>query len=292
MGKLVQQSIQQMAMVLVFSVALSCSARPMDADRSLFAGQAGPARGYLGFDRNDYPGATGLRELRKEFSFAGYWLTPAPGAKNNSWKGARKAMEELGYGFALLARGRESNALRTAAAAARMGEMDARDAAGSAKAEGFASGGIIFVDVEDGGRLAAPYHAYLRGWADELIKLGFRPGVYCSGIAVDEGGGVRIRTADDIRSSEAPRKFSLWVFNDACPPSPGCVSLQNPPVPGASGVAEAAVWQFVRSPREKETALRCSGYARDENCYAATDAAKKWHLDMNVAASANPSYSK
>jgi hypothetical protein len=50
------------------------------------------------------------------------------------------------------------------------------------------------------------------------------------------------------------------------------------------------VWQFVRSPREKETASRCSGYAADENCYAVVDAAKKWHLDMNVAASSNPSF--
>ena len=247
-------------------------------------------RGNLGFDRNDYPGDAAMKELRKEFTFVGYWLTPPPGAKINSWTEKRKEMETLGYGFLLLARGRAGNAIRTAAEAGKIGVSDAREAVRSAKAEGFASGGIIFIDIEDGGRLTAEYHAYLRVWADEIVRLGFRPGVYCSGMAVDEGGGERTVTADDIRSNEAPREFAYWVFNDGCPPSPGCTSVSNPPLPTASGVKDAAVWQFVRSPRVKETAAKCSGYAADENCYAAVDAAKKWHLDMNVAASSNPSF--
>ncbi len=247
-------------------------------------------RGNLGFDRNDYPGDAAMKELRKEFTFVGYWLTPPPGAKINSWTGKRKEMETLGYGFLLLARGLAGNAIRTATEAGKIGVADAREAVRSAKAEGFASGGIIFIDIEDGGRLTAEYHAYLRVWADEIVRLGFRPGVYCSGMAVDEGGGARIVTADDIRSNEAPREFAYWVFNDACPPSPGCASVSNPPLPAASGVKYATVWQFVRSPRVKETAAKCSGYAGDENCYAAVDAAEKWHLDMNVAASSNPSF--
>ena len=247
-------------------------------------------RGNLGFDRNDYPGDAAMKELRKEFTFVGYWLTPPPGAKTNSWTGKRKEMEALGYGFLLLARGRAGNAIRTPAEAGKIGVADAREAVRSAKAEGFASGGIIFIDIEDGGRLTAEYHAYLRAWADEIVRLGFRPGAYCSGMAVDEGGGERTVTADDIRSNEAPREFVYWVFNDGCPPSPGCTSVSNPPLPTASGVKNAAVWQFVRSPRVKETAAKCSGYAADANCYAALDAAKKWHLDMNVAASSNPSF--
>jgi glycoside hydrolase-like protein len=276
--------VQSRWMILVLAGVLACGSG------SAFGGQADAGRGNLGFDRNDYPGESAMRELRKEFTFAGYWLTSPPGEKSNSWIGKRKEMEALGYGFLLLARGRAGNAIRTAADAAPKGVADARAAARSAKAEGFASGGIIFIDIEDGGRLAPAYHAYLRAWADELLKQGFRPAAYCSGMAADEGGGVTIVTVDDIRSNEAPRSFAFWVFNDACPPSPGCVSISSPPLPSASGVKDAAVWQFVRSPREKETAARCSGYAADENCYAAVDAAKKWHLDMNVAASSNPSF--
>jgi glycoside hydrolase-like protein len=276
--------LQSKWIIFVLAGVLAC------ASGSTFGGQAGSGRGTLGFDRNDYPGAEGMRELRKEFTFAGYWLTPPPGEKSNSWIGKRKEMEALGYGFLLLARGRAENAIRTAADAAPKGVADAREAARSANAEGFPSGGIIFIDIEDGGRLAPVYHAYLRAWADEIVKLRFRPGAYCSGIAVDEGGGLTIVTADDIRTNEAPRSFAYWVFNDACPPSLGCVSVSNPPLPSASGLKDAAVWQFVRSPRDKETASRCSGYAADENCYAAADAAKKWHLDMNVATSSNPSF--
>jgi hypothetical protein len=248
-------------------------------------------KGYAGFDRNEYPGDEAMAALRKEFAFAGYWLTPAPGGKTNSWAGKRKLMEGQGWGFLLLARGRAADSMRSAVAARALGVADARVAAQSADAEGFAKSGILFLDIEDGGRLPAGYHVYLRAWADEVVKLGFRPGVYCSGIAVDEGGGVSVITAEDIRRNEAPRKFAYWVFNDACPPSPGCVSAGKPPLPSVSGVKDATVWQIVRSPREKETAGKCAGYAGDENCYAAADAAKKWHLDMNVAAAANPSYS-
>ena len=278
------EGVQSRRTILVLAGVLVCGSW------STFGGQAGAGRGNLGFDRNDYPGEAAMRELRKEFTFAGYWLTPPPGEKSNSWTGKRKEMEALGYGFLLLARGRAGNAIRSAADAGPKGVADAREAARRAKAEGFASGRIIFIDIEDGGRLAPAYHAYLRAWADALLKQGFRPGAYCSGIAVDEDGGVTIVTADDIRSNEAPRSFVFWVFNDACPPSPGCASTSSPPLPSASGVKDAAVWQFVRSPREKETAARCGGYAADENCYAAVDAAKKWHLDMNVAASSNPSF--
>jgi len=247
------------------------------------------SRGYLGFDRNDYPGDAAMADLRKEFAFTGYWLTPAPGGKTNSWTGKRKVLEAQGYGFVLLSRGRAGKEIRNAKGAQQNGVADAREAARSAKAEGFASGAIIFLDIEDGGRLAAPYHAYLRAWADELVKLGYRPGAYCSGIVVDEGSGVTIVTAGDIRTNEATRKFAYWVFNDACPPSPGCVTVAKVPLPSSSGVKDAMVWQFTRSPRGKETAARCGGYAADENCYAAVDAAKKWHLDLNVAASSNPS---
>ena len=262
----------------------------MGIGASVCVGQKIEGRGYLGFDRNEYPGDAGMRELRKEFAFAGYWLMPAPGEKTNSWAGKRRVMEGLGFGFLLLARGRAVGSVRTAASAKQKGIVDAQEAARRAKAEGFANGAIIFLDVEEGGRLPAAYHAYLRAWADELVKLGYRPGAYCSGMAVNEGGGVTIVTADDIRTNEAPSEFSYWVFNDSCPPSPGCVSVENPPLPSASGVKDAAVWQFVRSPREKETAGKCSGYEADENCYAAADAARKWHLDMNVAGSANPSF--
>src|SRR5207245_4745968 len=118
-----------------------------------------------------------------------------------------------------------------------------RGVGGGAQAAGFASAAILLLGLRVGGRLAAASHAYLRAWADELVKLGYRPGAYCSGIVVDEGSGVTIVTAGDIRTNEATRKFAYWVFNDACPPSPGCVTVAKVPLPSSSGVKDAMVWQ-------------------------------------------------
>jgi hypothetical protein len=121
-----------------------------------------------------------------------------------------------------------------------------------------------------------------------LEKKHFRPGIYCSGIMVDEGGGATVITANDIREHIGVYVV-FWVYNDACPPSPGCIAPKNLVLPSASGVAYAAVWQFVRSPREKKVARHCRGYATDGNCYAPGDTRHQWYLDMNVATTANPS---
>src|SRR6267378_2238263 len=47
------------------------------------ASSADPAThaGYIGFDRNDYPGDSNLKILRRTFSYSGYWLNDPPGAK-------------------------------------------------------------------------------------------------------------------------------------------------------------------------------------------------------------------
>jgi hypothetical protein len=130
---------------------------------------------------------------------------------------------------------------------------------------------------------------YLHTWAEELQKQHLRPGIYCSGIVVDEGEGSEVITSDDIRAHIGVSGVAFWVYNDACPPSPGCAVAKNPPTPSASGVPYAAVWQFVRSPREKKVARHCGGYASDGNCYAPGDAKHQWNLDMNAATTANPS---
>jgi hypothetical protein len=244
---------------------------------------------YLGFDRNEYPGDAALPVLRKTFSFAGYWLSPPPRETANSWTGKRAALASRGFGFLLLYRGRTSSQLPYAKNAVEAGLADARAAGAIARREGFPESSVIFLDIEEGGRFFDTYHAYLRSWAESLAREHFRPGFYCSGIVVDEGEGSTIISSDDIRRHLGSIDAVYWVFNDACPPAPGCSNPRNPPAPSASGVPYAAVWQFVRSPREKKTARRCTGYAKDGNCYSPGDVAHKWFLDMNVAASADPS---
>jgi Domain of unknown function (DUF1906) len=249
-----------------------------------------PEKGpFLGFDRNTYPGDDALPILRKTFAFSGFWLGPPPGEKINTWKGKRELMKSLGFGFAALYSARPQNEVKKDAAAKQKAVIDAKNAAAGAKAEGFAPNTVIFLDIEDGGRLSPTFHTYLRAWADELSRAGYRPGVYCAGIADNEGHGVTIRTADDIKEHMHDRDLVYWVYNDFCPPAPGCVAAKTPPVANG-GVLYAAMWQYVQSPRRRERTAKCaSTYNADGNCYAPGDAAHAWFLDLNSANSADPS---
>ncbi len=248
-----------------------------------------PTRSFLGFDRNQYPGDDALPLLRRSFAFTSYWLSVPPGEKRNSWTGKRSLLQSQGFGFLLLFSGRNSAQVRNPELAEQAGIEDAQAAAAAAMQEGFPEGSVIFLDQEEGGRFSPEQHLYLHTWAEELEKQHFRPGIYCSGIPVDEGGGSHIVTADDIRSHIVDASVIYWVYNDACPPSPGCEGDKNLPAPSESAVAYADVWQFVRSPKEKKVARHCRGYASDGNCYAPTDAKHRWFLDMNVATTQNPS---
>jgi hypothetical protein len=245
---------------------------------------------YLGFDLNEYPGDEALPALRKTFSFTGYWLSPPPGEKHNHWSGKRSLLQSQGFGFVVLFNGPESRHLKSPVDAKQKGTADGEQASKLARQEGFPTGTIIFLDIEEGGRLPAAYHNYLHAWIEALLRSRFRGGAYCSGIAINDGDGKTITTVKDIQEHLVGAKLTFWVFNDVCPPSPGCVSLQSSPPVAQGGFPEAAVWQFAQSPRRKErTAMCATTYNSDGNCYAPADVAHKWWLDLNVANSPNPS---
>jgi hypothetical protein len=249
-----------------------------------------PTKTYLGFDRNLYPGDAAFPPLRKTFAFAGYWLNVPPGEKTNTWIGKRDFLVKSGFGFLVLHRGRDSHEFKKAPDGPVKGSLDAQAATAAAKKEGFPSGTIIFLDIEEGGRLSATYHAYLHAWLDGLTRSGYRAGVYCSGMPVKESGGVTILTADDIRANGGSREFVFFVFNDACPPSPGCVFPSAAPAVASSGVPYAEAWQYAQSPRRKEFTPHCpTGYNRNGNCYIPADNSNEWDLDADTATSADPS---
>jgi hypothetical protein len=101
---------------------------------------------------------------------------------------------------------------------------------------------------------------------------------------------VSITTAQNLKDQLAGRKLIFWIYNDACPPAPGCGFPQTPPAPSRGGFAEAAIWQFAQSPRRKPFTAHCAAkYASDGNCYAPLDTAHKWFLDVEVSDSSNPS---
>jgi Domain of unknown function (DUF1906) len=248
---------------------------------------------YLGFDLNQYPGDSALPVLCKTFSFTSYWIGPPPGEKQSTWLGKRELLRSQGFGFVVLFNGPESRTLKTASSARIKGATDAEQAAKLAEQEGFNRGTTLFLDIEEGGRLPMNYHEYVKAWSQGLKRAGYRAGVYCSAMPVNEGKGVSITTAQGIQDHVGSAEIVFWVYNDACPPSPGCTFPAAAPSPAQSGFANAAVWQYAQSPRRKEFTSRCpANYAADGNCYAPGDSAHKWFLDVNAASSADPSSAK
>ena len=243
---------------------------------------------YLGFDANDYPGDTALPDLRRTFVFSGYWLNVPPGAKSNPWEGKRPVLLKNGFGFLVLFNGRSSNELNPPVNPADLGARDAELAAAAALREGFPANGstVIYLDTEEGGRMLPSQINYIGAWSNRVNSKGFLAGVYCSGIKVKEGTGQTITTADDIH--ERLPIMAYFVYNDECPPSPGCAYLKNPPPPSQSGFPGARVWQFAQSPRRRNLTRRCSAtYNSDGNCYSSTGG-RVGHILLDLDASVSP----
>lgn len=250
-------------------------------------------RMYIGFDRNDYPGDGALDALRKTFAFCGFWLNDPPGGppgeSSNSWKGKREILRARGFGFLVLFNGRLDKELKAAHDPKLMGAADAQAAVKAAQTQGFPRGTIIFLDQEEGGRMLPEQREYLYAWIDAVNAASYRTGVYCSGM-LDEQGPGGVITANDIRENAGQRQISFFVYNDACPPSPGCVFSAAQVANRQSGVPSAAAWQIAQSPRRKNITARCRAtYAADGNCYAPGLAAQGIYVDVDIALSADPS---
>ena len=251
------------------------------------------AAGYVGFDRNEYPGDDTMAAMHNTFAFTGYWLSVPPGAMFNQWKGKRDLLKQQGWGFLLLANGKLDaeilKAQKKGTTPAALGRTDAAVAIAAAKSEGFPAHAIVFLDQEEGGRLLDEQAAYLLAWTEAVAASDFRPGVYASGQRVQDDPGVFITTVLDIRNRVKQgnlHKIEMFVAEDDCPPAPGCV-LKPKPL-DASGTLNAIAWQYSQSPRRPEITKSCAQtYAADGNCYA--PGFPKIFLDMDVAASADPS---
>ncbi len=124
------------------------------------------ARGYLGFDRNRFPGEKALADLRRTFWYSGYWLNSPPGETSNTWLGTRSLLHSQGFGFLVLFSGRSYKELKAGGDPNALGKLDAVAAVEAAKREGFPPETIIFLDLEEGGRLLPEQRGYVHAWVD------------------------------------------------------------------------------------------------------------------------------
>ncbi len=285
-------SVSRMGALLLVVATGASLAVPFQLARD--SGTQSAHAGYLGFDRNNYPGDANLKVLRQTFSYSGYWLNKPPGENSNSWAGKRRTLQAAGFGFLVLFNGRTDAQIKSAGDAAKLGSSDAATAVSAARREGFPSQTIIFLDQEEGGRLLPEQRSYLHAWVDGVNAVSFRAGVYCSGIASKEASGASIVTAEDIRQNAGGRKLEYWVVNDACPPSPGCAFPKKVPPAASSGVFFAEVWQFAQSPKRPDFASGCpANYNNNGNCYPpGVDPAQRLHVDLNIASSSDPSHGR
>jgi hypothetical protein len=281
------------------AVAMACEQQTASAK-----GSAETPRNYVGFDANDYPGDNLLPALRKQFSFAGYWLTNPPGADHNPWVGKRDILVRNGFGFLVVANGRLDKEIlrsqRSGKPAAMLGRADAAAAVAAARSEGFPRGTIVFLDQEEGGRMLPEQAVYLLAWTEAVAVSDFRPGVYASGQPVSDGkspdGRLQtITTIEDLRARIATghlHQVAFWVTQDACPPAPGCVvKPANPPALDLSGTLDSTAWQFAQSPQRKSITKACGAtYNKDGNCYA--PGVKGYRLDLSVSNSPDPSHGR
>ncbi|HZZ39895.1 MAG TPA: glycoside hydrolase domain-containing protein [Acidobacteriaceae bacterium] len=259
---------------------------------SIAGAQTFGAWSYFGFDKNGYPGDALLAPLHRTFAYTGYWLNDPPGMTANPWAGKRGVVRAAGFGFLLLFNGRLEAQLKGQNAAS-LGELDGRDAVLAAEREGFPAGAIIFLDQEEGGALTKEQAVYMEVWIHAVQRSseqrsGYRAGVYASGIAVP-AGAVRMSTAQDVRTRFP--EAALWVWNDACPPAPGCVVPRGNLKIAQSGFPGALVWQYAQAPRRPEDTEACAKtYAADNQCYApGLPQSPATRVDLDVSWMADPS---
>ncbi len=282
-------------MPLLLAAYVSCWSSAQSNTRALSPAMP-VSSGYLGFDRNLYPGDQALPAIAKRFAFIGYWLNNPPGEVSNTWTGKRNLVKSNNLGFLVLWNGRLDkeilNNIKRGTSAAAFGAADARDAVQAAKREGFPAGATLFLDQEEGGRLLGEQADYLFAWTEGVSAGGFHPGAYVSGQPVPDGPGKSITTAQNIKDVVSVKHLhpvALFVAQDSCPPSNGCTV--TPPSLKASGTQGAIVWQFSQSPRRPAITQACmKTYGKDGNCYVPD--LPGLLLDLDVAAERDPSHGR
>ena len=156
---------------------------------------------YVGFDTHTYPGTTTMKTWKNTpgspYSWVGYYL-PSPCHEDKSWVGKRDTLVTMGWGMAVVYVGQQTwgkkprslapaqgAALRAKTpcsadlVSAAEGTQNADDATAKTKAEGFAPGSVVFLDIERMENIPDAMREYYKAWTSRMLANGaFTPGYY------------------------------------------------------------------------------------------------------------------
>jgi hypothetical protein len=233
-----------------------------------------PRAGHPGFDARVYPGDAALRAWRDHspYEWVGYYLV-APCQKGQTWSGKRAILEQIGWGTAVVFIGEQDwpvGARDTAANAATQctsanltadkGSADGMRADSAARAEGFADGSAIYLDIERVESISPKFEAYIRAWVGALAQRGhYVPGAYAHEKNAD---AIRAIVASEAAKSGLTGAPPMWVASRA--------TFDVAAAPSASGFGYAHIWQGLFNTSETWGGVTLK-------------------IDANVATSANPS---
>lgn len=231
--------------VLLASTACASATKPPTPVNST------PAKPYLrdgsapGFDKRDFPGLGPMQTWMREspYVWVGYYLQ-SPCYAGVAWTGNRAALEQQGWGLALLYVGQQAPgaAATTSIAAgpdcgkkaltAEQGVIDGDQAVAIATADGFPAGTTIFLDVERADPLPPELIDYVRGWMNRVLSRAFIAGVYAHKVNAAAISQVQ-REAFAAAGVTTPPPF--WVANS--------VGFALGKTPAESTFPFATVWQ-------------------------------------------------
>jgi hypothetical protein len=192
---------------------------------------------HLGFDRSAYPGDAVMQSLWSStpLAFVAPYLAPAPSHGNAAWMAAMPALRAMGWGFAPVYVGQQSpggpgSHILTDA----QGKADAQQAAALGAMAGFATGSVLYLDIEIGGNLPTSHLTYVKSWVKEVQdNTDYWAGVYCS----------FSHTAAQVNAECG--EIPTWVFHPIdSGPSTVDLSAEVAPDPANSGFPPALAWQY------------------------------------------------
>jgi hypothetical protein len=228
-----------------------------------------PVARAAGFDTGSYPGddAVAAWAMNSPYQFVGFYFdAPCHTTKTfNTWSGKSAFIRSTGLGLAVVYVGFQQDGCGKNKLSRAAGTGHGQDTITKFKAEGFAAGTIVFLDVEHySGALSASMADYIRGWIGALLDDGtVGAGIYCPARKAKAiQAAAQKEYAEHGQPDGAP---ALWIvkvtdhkFNTATS------------IPTDCGVPFANVWQGVIDIQEQHGDVTMT-------------------IDQNVADSSNPS---